>query len=106
MSVFKQREKSMEAKFARDGELQFHARIQALRFLATWAAAMKGAAPAGERELVQTLVRENMRHPGDERIIAVTLDYLGDLAGESIIRSKLDEFGRDATAVTLMAKAS
>ncbi|MFD0982666.1 ATPase inhibitor subunit zeta [Tropicimonas aquimaris] len=106
MSAFKKREQSMEAKFARDGELAFQARIQAFRFIAGWAAQLKDDALSGERELVQELIREGLRSPGNDRTIAVLSNYLGDLADEALLHRKLEEFMRDATAVVGLARAS
>lgn len=106
MSVFKQRKQSVEAKFARDGELAFQARIHAFRCLAGWAAELKGDTPVGEQDLARDLIREALRFPGDDNAIAVAAKYLGYRADEALLRAKLIELQRDATAILGQAKAS
>ncbi|RYH07073.1 ATPase inhibitor subunit zeta [Tropicimonas sp. IMCC6043] len=105
MALFKHRQKSIEAKFARDEELEFQVRIRSLRFVASWAALLKGDPENGVDRLVERLIREHMRAPGDDSAIAILQEHLGDLADESLLRRKLDEFLQDARAVVLYDKA-
>ncbi|WP_068110752.1 ATPase inhibitor subunit zeta [Tropicimonas marinistellae] len=105
MAVLKQRQKSIEAKFARDAELEFHVRIRSFRFIAAWAASLRDDPANGADDLVQKLIREDMRVPGDDSAIAVLQEYLGDLADEALLRRKLKEFAQDARAVVLYDKA-
>ncbi|PRY22110.1 hypothetical protein CLV78_10734 [Aliiruegeria haliotis] len=106
MSVLKQRKQSMETKFARDGELEFHARIRAFRSLAAWARSENGGTSADEEAFVKALIREDMRQPGDEAALAVARDHLGGLVEDARLRAKLEEFTRDARSAAMLAKAS
>lgn len=96
MSLFKQRKRANEAKFAQDGEFEFQSRVRAFRHLAAWASSIKGDSEEQERDFAQTLIRENVRHSGDDKAVSLTLEYLGNLADEKTVRAKLVEFGREA----------
>ncbi len=96
MTLFNEREKAFETKFARDQEVDFQARIRALRFLGVWASTLKGETVAEARAFARTMIHEDLRHVGDDDVVRVALAYLGDLADEQKVRAKMVEFHAEA----------
>lgn len=96
MTLFDQRERAIEAKFARDSEIDFRARIRAFRFLAVWASTLKGETVAQAREFARTMIHEDVRHVGDDDVVRVARAYLGDLSDEPTVRRKFQEFIRES----------
>jgi hypothetical protein len=92
MTLFHQHERAVEAKFVRDNEMDFRARIRAFRFLAVWASTLKGETVAQAREFARTMIHEDVRHIGDEDVVRVASAYLGDLSNEATVRRKFREF--------------
>lgn len=92
MTLFEHRERAIEAKFARDTEIDFRARIRAFRFLAVWASTLKGETVAQARDFARAVIHEDLRHVGDEDAVRVVRKYLGKLSDEATIRRKMQEF--------------
>lgn len=105
MAVLEQRQKSMEAKFAREAELEFLVRVRAFRALATWGASLKGTPFDETEDLVQALIRADLRSPGDDGAIAVLQEHLGELVEEALLRRKLDAFTEEARAAAYSDRA-
>ena len=80
--------------------------MAAVRQLAGWAVGMTGDGEAQQQELVQQLIRESLRSPGNERLVSIALDYLGDQADGSDVLRRLEQFARQARADLQMPKAS
>lgn len=91
MSTFEERENAFEGKFAHDEEMQFKARMRRNRFMAVWASALKGDTVEQAREYGQKLVQEDLKNVSEEDVIDALKDYLGDLADDATIRSKMKE---------------
>ena len=91
MSTFEERENAFEGKFAHDEEMQFKARMRRNRCMAVWASALKGDTVEQAREYGQKLVQEDLKNVSEEDVIDALKDYLGDLADDATIRSKMKE---------------
>lgn len=96
MTLFHEREQAIEAKFARDEEIDFRARIRAFRFLAVWASTLKGETVAQARAFARSMIHEHVRHVGDDDVVRIAQTYLGGLADEATVRRKYQEFIRES----------
>lgn len=106
MDVFKERQKSMEARFAHEAELEFLVRVRAFRALAAWGSSLK-ATPSDQTEaLVQAMIRADLRSSGDDGAIAVLQGHLGGLVDETLLRQQLDMVTQEARAAAYSNKAS
>ena len=91
MTIFDERERSYEAKFARDADLQFKAVARRNRLLGEWAAGLLGKSGEDAKAYALSVVTSDFEEPGDEdvfRKIAADLDGKVDEAG---IRAKMAE---------------
>ncbi|TKW65820.1 MAG: DUF1476 domain-containing protein [Paracoccus denitrificans] len=91
MTTFDDRERSYEAKFARDADLQFKAEARRNRLLGEWAAEMLGKSGEEAKAYALTVVTSDFEEPGDEdvyRKVAADLEGKVDEAG---IRAKMAE---------------
>lgn len=91
MTTFDDRERSYEAKFARDADLQFKAEARRNRLLGEWAAEMLGKTGEEAKAYALSVVTSDFEEPGDEdvfRKVAADLDGKIDEAG---IRAKMAE---------------
>ncbi|MCY1672193.1 DUF1476 domain-containing protein [Novosphingobium sp. SL115] len=99
MTMFDDREKAFEAKFARDEEMQFRINARRNRLLGQWAAARMGLDAAETEAYAKAVVQADFEEAGDEDVIR---KLLGDLisAGveidEAEIRTALDAKSVDA----------
>ena len=66
MTTFDDRERSYEAKFARDAELNFKAEARRNRLLGEWAAGVLGKTGDEARAYALTVVTSDFAEPGDE----------------------------------------
>lgn len=96
MTTFDDRVQAYEAKYAQDEKMQFRARMRRDRFLAVWASGLRGDTVEAARSFAQTVIHEDLQHMGDEDVMRVAMEYLGDLSNEATIRAKLEEFMREA----------
>ncbi|KPA22624.1 hypothetical protein shim_09110 [Shimia sp. SK013] len=96
MSTFDEREAAFEAKFARDEQKEFIARMRRNRFMAVWASAKKGETVEQARAFGRELVKKDLQEVGDEDVVEAVMSYLGDLTTEAHVRLKLVEMMGEA----------
>lgn len=96
MTTFDDRERSYEAKFAMDAELNFKAEARRNRLLGEWAAELLGKTGDDAKAYALTVVTSDFEKPGDEDVFE---KLHGDLAG------KIDEAGIRAKMAELRAVA-
>ena len=78
MTTFDDRERSYEAKFARDAELNFKAEARRNRLLGEWAAGVLGKTGDEARAYALTVVTSDFAEPGDEDVFRRDLGSLTD----------------------------
>ncbi|MBB4612386.1 DUF1476 domain-containing protein [Novosphingobium taihuense] len=99
MTMFDDREKAFEAKFAHDEEMLFRVHARRNRLLGTWAAERMGLDAAETEAYAKSVVQADFEESGDEDMIR---KVLGDLisAGvdidESDVRLALEAKSVDA----------
>lgn len=96
MTTFDDRLSAFESEYAHNEEVQFKAKMRRDRFLAVWAATLKGDDMAQTRALTDSVIHEDVSHKGSDHMVSLLNDYLGDRADETTIRAKLDEFMNEA----------
>lgn len=94
MTIFDERERAFENKFAHDAEMQFRIQARRNRLLGEWAAAKMGLTPEETDAYAKAVVQADFEEAGDEDVIR---KLLGDMtqAGldidEAGVRTALDE---------------
>lgn len=101
MSTFNDREAAFEAKFAHDAEMQFKANARCNKQLGLWAAGLKGETDEAAAEFAKAVVKSDLEEAGHDDVVRTVVAYLGDLADEATIRSKMADF-RIAAKVEIM----
>ena len=91
MTIFDERERSYEAKFARDADLQFKAVARRNRLLGEWAAGLLGKKGDDARSYALTMVASDFDEPGDEDVYRKLVHDLADFAEAGTIRAKMVE---------------
>ena len=91
MTTFDDRERSYEAKFARDADLQFKAEARRNRLLGEWAAEMLGKTGEDAKSYALTVVTSDFEEPGDEDVYRKLAADLEGKADEATIRAKMAE---------------
>lgn len=91
MTTFDDRERSYEAKFAMDAELNFKAEARRNRLLGEWAADLLGKTGDDARAYALTVVTSDFEEPGDEDVFRKLQADLGDRIDEAAIRAKMVE---------------
>ena len=91
MTIFDERERSYEAKFARDADLQFKAVARRNRLLGEWAAGLLGKKGDDARSYALTMVASDFDEPGDEDVYRKLVHDLADFAEAGAIRAKMVE---------------
>lgn len=81
MSVFDDREKAHEAKFARDQEIQFRITARRNRLVGEWAAARMGLTPEETDAYAKAVVQADFEEAGDEDVIR---KLAGDLTAAGV----------------------
>jgi hypothetical protein len=81
MTQFNDRERSFEAKFARDEEMQFRILARRNRLLGEWAARLMGLSEVETESYAKDVVRADFEEAGDEDVIR---KVLGDLTSAGI----------------------
>jgi hypothetical protein len=76
MTMFDDRERAEEAKFARDQEMLFRVHARRNRLLGEWAAEKMGLSPAEADPYAKSVVQADFEETGDEDVIR---KLLGDL---------------------------
>lgn len=69
MSGFDEREKSFEAKFKQDQELQFKAKARRNKLLGLWAAGKAGLSGAAAEAYAKDVVAADFQKPGDDDVV-------------------------------------
>jgi hypothetical protein len=101
MTTFDERERSYEAKFAHDAGLRFKATARRDKLLGLWVASQLGLSGAEADEYAISVVRADLKHPGDEDVIEKVLEDLkakGVAVSEQDVRKKLIEMMATAVA--------
>lgn len=93
MTSFEDRERSFEAKFARDEEMAFRITARRNKLAAQWAAGLMGLTPAETDAYARAVVQADFEEAGDDDVLR---RILGDLTaagldvGEADVRRALD----------------
>ncbi len=77
MTSFADSERSFEAQFARDAELQFRVMARRDKLLGLWAAQKRGLGEAEADVYARSVVQEDFKEAGDEDVVRMVT---GDLA--------------------------
>lgn len=96
MTTFDDRENAFENKYAHDEEMQFKARMRRNRFMAVWASALKGDTVESARSFGQELVHVDLQHVSEDDVVIAVTAYLGDLADDAKIKTKMSELMSEA----------
>lgn len=91
MTTFDDRERSYEAKFARDADLQFKAEARRNRLLGEWAAEVLGKTGEEAKAYALTVVTSDFEEPGDEDVFRKVATDLEGKIDEAGIRAKMAE---------------
>ncbi|HWL57117.1 MAG TPA: DUF1476 domain-containing protein [Paracoccus sp. (in: a-proteobacteria)] len=91
MTTFDERERSYEAKFARDAELNFKAEARRNRLLGEWAATLLGKTGDDARAYALTVVTSDFDEPGDEDVFRKLAKDLDGKIEEAALRAKMAE---------------
>ena len=91
MSTFDDREHAFEAKYALDAEMQFKASARRDKLVGLWAAGLMGKSEEDAKAYASDVVREDLKHAGDEDVYEKLAADLGSLADEATIRAKMKE---------------
>ncbi len=81
MTMFDDRERAFEAKFARDEELQFRITARRNRLLGQWAGEQMGLTPAETDAYAKAVVQADFEEAGDEDVIR---KLVGDLTAAGV----------------------
>lgn len=93
MTMFDDRERAEEAKFAHDEEMQFRIQARRNKLLGQWAAERMGLDPAETEAYARSVVQAEFEEAGDEDVIRKLLGDLisaGNEVDETTIRQALD----------------
>lgn len=94
MTTFDDRERSFEAKFARDQEMAFRVTARRNRLVAQWAAGLMKLTPAETDAYAKAVVQADFEEAGDEDAVR---KLVGDLTAAGVdvtevdVRRALDE---------------
>lgn len=91
MTTFDERQRSYEAKFARDAEMNFKAEARRNRLLGEWAAGLLGKTGDDARSYALTVVTSDFDEPGDEDVFRKLMADIGDQVDEAALRLKMAE---------------
>ena len=104
MTMFDDRERAQEAKFAHDEEMLFKVHARRNRLLGQWAAEQMGLNAAEADDYAKAIVDADFKEAGDEDVIS---KLLGDLVsagieiGDAEIRAALEAKDLEARAQLL-----
>lgn len=91
MTTFDDRQRSYEAKFARDSELNFKAEARRNRLLGEWAAGLLGKSGEDAKTYAMSVVTADFEEPGEEDVVRKLLADLDGITDEATIRAKMSE---------------
>jgi hypothetical protein len=81
MTMFDDRERAEEAKFAHDADMQFRIQARRNRLLGEWAAERMSLQPAEREAYAKAVVQADFEEAGDEDVIR---KLLGDLTSAGV----------------------
>lgn len=93
MTTFDDREKSFEAKYKRDQELQFKVTARRNKLLGLWAAQKLGLAAGEADSYAKDVVAADFERPGDDDVLEKVLGDLTDKgvpSSEKEVRKEMD----------------
>jgi hypothetical protein len=105
MSQFNDREKSFEAKFAHDAELQFKVEARRNRLLGEWAGDLLGKEGDDKTAYAREVVKADFEEAGDEDVYRKVSSDLEGKADERTVRAKMSEL-RDVAKAQIMNEVS
>lgn len=91
MTVFDDRKRSYEAKFAHDAELRFKAQARRNQLLGDWAAELLGKTGDDVQAYVREVIASDFEEAGDEDVARKLIADLAGKADEQTIRTKMAE---------------
>ena len=94
MTIFDDRQKGFESKFALDQEQEFKAIARRNKLLGLWAAARMGLSAESAEKYADAVVRADFEQPGEEdvfRKIAQDFEGAGLTFSAGEVRRKMDE---------------
>lgn len=91
MTTFDERERSYEARFARDADLQFKAEARRNRLLGEWAAGLLGLTGEEAKAYALSVVTVDFEGPGEDDVFAKVSADLAGRADEATIRARMGE---------------
>lgn len=91
MTTFDERERSYEARFARDADLQFKAEARRNRLLGEWAAGLLGLTGEEAKAYALSVVTVDFERPGEDDVFAKVSADLAGRADEATIRARMGE---------------
>lgn len=101
MTLFNDREKAFEDRFAHDEAMRFNARARCNKMLGLWAAEKLGKSGEAAEEYASGLISIDMAEPGYREVVRkVAEDFHGRLTEEEV-RAKIAELLPVATAEVL-----
>ena len=95
MSGFSDRERGQEEKFAREQDQEFRVHARRDKMLGLWVAEQMGLAGDEANAYAMTLVKADMREPGDDDVVQQALADLAEKglsASEEEVRSQMAKF--------------
>lgn len=101
MSGFSDRERGQEEKFAREQDQEFRVHARRDKMLGLWVAEQLGLAGDEANAYAMTLVKADMREPGDDDVVQQALADLAEKglsASEEEIRSQMAKFEANVRA--------
>jgi hypothetical protein len=84
-TVFDERERAFEKKFAMDEELRFKVDVRRNKLLGLWAAEKMGIGGAEAEEYAKSVVKADFEAPGEEDVVA---KVLRDFAAKNVDQSE------------------
>ena len=97
MSIFDERGKSFEKKFAHDEELQFKISARRNKYIGQWASQILGYNSDQEKEYIQSVIKADFAEAGDEDVFRkVKADLKDHNISDEEIRKKMDELNEKA----------
>jgi hypothetical protein len=94
MTTFDDRERAYEAHFAHDEEMAFKAEMRRDRLLGLWAGERMGLTGEALAEYAASIVRVDLREPGDKDVFQKVLADLAENGVEVLpheLRARMDE---------------
>ncbi|WP_230769643.1 DUF1476 domain-containing protein [Sphingomonas sp. Leaf4] len=95
MTMFDDRERAFEAKFARDGEMAFRVTARRNRLLGHWAASRMGLTPEETDAYATAVVQADFEEVGDEDVVRKLVSDL-TAAGVSFEEAEIRQAMADA----------